>query len=149
MGKRKPKVQVEAKPQPKMSDARLDGFRLLCAGDFVSDKPLRECIAEIDRLRAEISRYDTPLGKESIGPHRQPKDCPSWYDHCHCTVQNFFEKAKDNDRLRAEVAAKDAALSAADKLAAACANSLKPPERIQIDMPELVLDYKRARKATS
>lgn len=56
--------------------------------------------------------------------------------------------SKAIDRLRAEVAAKDAALSAADKLAAACANSLKPPERIQIDMPELVLDYKRARKAT-
>lgn len=58
MGKRKVKAKVEAKPQSKMSDARLDGFRLLCAGDFVSDKPLRECIAEIDRLRAEIAAKD-------------------------------------------------------------------------------------------
>lgn len=71
MGKRKvkAKVKVEAKPQP-MSDARLEELRsraeswrlhygegegLLAGG--------AECIAEIDRLRAEVAAKDAEIAR--------------------------------------------------------------------------------------
>ena len=37
--------------------------------------------------------------------HHDPKDCPTWYDNCHCNVETLEHNIKRVDELNAELEA--------------------------------------------
>jgi cell division protein FtsB len=80
---------------------------------------------EIAQLRAELSRLkrDREELRLGAGPHNDPKDCPTFYDHCHCTVENLLhnieraEKAEDElAQLRARIEELEAHLATDEAL---------------------------------
>jgi hypothetical protein len=54
--------------------------------------------AEVERLRQEHEE----LGLGS-GPHNAPTDCPTFFDHCHCTVENLLFNIERAEKAEAEV----------------------------------------------
>lgn len=64
---------------------------------------LAELVAENARMKQRCEALDTAW---TVGaPHADPGDCPTYYDGCHCTVENIayaLARAEEADRLLGE-----------------------------------------------
>ena len=88
-----------------MTREELDEIReavdLAAGGALRGDWPdtIRALLAEVERL------HGTAL--EPDGTHNQPgrswDDCPTFYDGCHCTVENLIHNVKRAEKAEAEV----------------------------------------------
>ena len=43
------------------------------------------------------------LGKRQIGPHEIIKECPTWYDHCRCTVETLEHNIDRAEKAESEL----------------------------------------------